>query len=256
MILDSGTSSSDTKIKDNDHKIKNSKIKMLYIGIMCFATNCLSSIALETGSRSSFRSISPTRPAVFNNLFRRNYNLRIKIMIGDVLAALVSTTMLTIGDTYGIPYLYLPWLVNTIQGMAFHEGPALFELAYSVLPTANLPTGLFMFITLLLYVEELCIWKDILGNFERCWKKYNKNNKLKKNTKSSKMPNKELCNKVKESLMENVVSRKSTTDQQNSTTHFNESNNYDITKPVAKNINDNVSIKDRRSKSPFTEVTG
>jgi len=76
-------------------------------------------------------------------------------MVGDVLAALVSTTMLTIGDTYGIPYLYLPWLVNTIEGMAFHEGPALFELAYTVLPNANLSAGLFMFITLLLYGKML-----------------------------------------------------------------------------------------------------
>lgn len=76
-------------------------------------------------------------------------------MVGDVLAALVSTTMLTIGDVYEIPYLYLPWLVNTIEGMAFHEGPALFGLAYTVLPNANLPTGLFMFITLLLYGKIL-----------------------------------------------------------------------------------------------------
>lgn len=80
-----------------------------------------------------------------------NADLRIKIMVGDVLAALVSTTMLTIGDTYGIPYLYLPWLVNTIEGMAFYEGPALFKLAYTVLPNADLYTGLFMFITLFLY---------------------------------------------------------------------------------------------------------
>lgn len=72
-------------------------------------------------------------------------------MVGDLLAALISTTMLTIGDIYGIPYLYLPWLVNTIEGMIFHEGPALFGLAYTVLPNANLSTGLFMFITLLLY---------------------------------------------------------------------------------------------------------
>lgn len=84
-------------------------------------------------------------------------------MVGDVLAALISTMMLTIGDTYEIPYLYLPWLVNTIEGMAFHEGPALFELAYTMLPKANFSTGLFMFITFLLYgkiknvkIIELC----------------------------------------------------------------------------------------------------
>ncbi|KYQ57527.1 hypothetical protein ALC60_03489 [Trachymyrmex zeteki] len=251
MVLDSGISSSDTKIKD-DHEIRNSKIKMLYLGIMYFATNCLSSIALEAGSRSSFRSIS-TRTAIFNNIFRRNYNLRIKIMVGDLLAALISTTMLTIGDIYGIPYLYLPWLVNTIEGMIFHEGPALFGLAYTVLPNANLSTGLFMFITLLLYVEELCIWKDVLMNFERCWTRYNKNNKLKEDKKSIRIANKELCDKAKESLNENIVSPKSTTNQQNSTTRVP---NIDIIKPVEKITENNTSIKNRRSKSLFTEVTG
>ncbi|XP_011695485.1 PREDICTED: uncharacterized protein LOC105454513 [Wasmannia auropunctata] len=256
MILDSGTSNSDTKIKD-DHKIRNSKLKMLYLGIMCFATNCLSSIVLEAGSRSAFRSISPTRSVVFNHLFRRNYNLRIKIMIGDVLAALVSTIMLTIGDIYGIPYLYLPWLVNTIEGMAIHEGPALFGLAYTVLPNVNLSTGLFMLITLLLYVEELCIWRDVFMNFEHCWTKYNKNNKLKEETKLTRTANKEeLCNEVKESLDESVeiISRKSTTDQQDPI-HFNELNDHDIIE-LAKTMENNVSIKNCHSKNPFTEVTG
>ncbi|XP_036138270.1 uncharacterized protein LOC118644253 [Monomorium pharaonis] len=258
MILDTDTSSSDTKIKDDNHKIKYSKTKALYVGIMCFATNCLSSVTLEANSRSPFRSISPVRPAVFNNLFRRNYNLRIKVMVGDILAALVSTTMLTIGDMYGIPYLYLPWLVNTIRGMALYEGPALFGLAYTVLPNANLFTGLFMFTTLLLCVEEVCIWKDVFVNFERCWTKYNKNKKLKENTKSSEVTNRKLCNEIKESkniIDENIVLQKLTTDQQDST-HFNESNDQNINESVAKTMENNESIKNCYSKSPVTEVTG
>lgn len=72
-------------------------------------------------------------------------------MVADMLAALVSSIMLTIGDIYGIPYLYLPWLINTIEGIALYEGPALFGLAYNVLPNASIPAGLFIFITLLLY---------------------------------------------------------------------------------------------------------
>lgn len=77
-------------------------------------------------------------------------------MVADMLAALVSTVMLTIGDIYGIPYLYLPWLINTIKGIALREGPALFELAYNVLPNASIPAGLFIFITLLLYGKNTC----------------------------------------------------------------------------------------------------
>lgn len=102
-------------------------------------------------------------------------------------------------------------------------------------------------------MEELCIWKDIFVSFERCWTKYNKNNKLREDTKSTRMANKELCNEVKESLDENIVSQKSTID---STIHFNESNNHNIIESVTKSVENDVSIKNRRSKSPFTEVTG
>lgn len=76
-------------------------------------------------------------------------------MMVDMLAALVSTIMLTIGDMYGVPYLYLPWLINTIEGIVFYEGPALFGLANNVLPNASIPAGLFIFITLLLYGKNI-----------------------------------------------------------------------------------------------------
>lgn len=69
------------------------------------------------------------------------------------------------------------------------------------------------------------------------------------------MANKELCNEVKESLVENIVSQKSMTNQQASTTHFNESNNHDVSEPAVNNMKDDV-IKNHRSKSLFTEVTG
>lgn len=90
-------------------------------------------------------------------------------------------------------------------------------------------------------------------NFERCWTRYNKNNKLKEDKKSIRIANKELCDKAKESLNENIVSPKSTTNQQNSTTRVP---NIDIIKPVEKITENNTSIKNRRSKSLFTEVTG
>jgi len=92
-------------------------------------------------------------------------------------------------------------------------------------------------------------------NFERCWTNYNKNNKLKKDIKSTRMANKEFYNESKKSLDENIISQKSTTKQQDSTTHFNELNNHDIIKPE-KTIENDVSIKNRCSKSSFKEVTG
>jgi len=62
--------------------------------------------------------------------------------------------MLTIGDIYEIPYLYLPWLIDTIEGMVFHETPILFELAYNVLPNTSVPKGFFIFLTLIVYGRE------------------------------------------------------------------------------------------------------
>lgn len=71
------------------------------------------------------------------------------------------------------------------------------------------------------------------------------------------MANKELCNEVKESLDKNIVSQKSTIDQQDSARfskiHFNEFNNH-INEPVTKTLENDVSIKNSCSKSP--EVTG
>lgn len=67
------------------------------------------------------------------------------------------------------------------------------------------------------------------------------------------MANKELCNEVKENLVENIVSQKSMTNQQDSTTHFNEATNHD--ESIVKTMKDNV-IKNHRSKSLFTEMTG
>jgi len=75
-------------------------------------------------------------------------------MMADVLTALVSTIMLTIGDIYEIPYLYLPWLIDTIEGMIFHETPILFELAYNVLPNTSVPKGFFIFLTLIVYGRD------------------------------------------------------------------------------------------------------
>jgi len=107
-------------------------------------------------------------------------------------------------------------------------------------------------------VEELCIWKDVLMNFERCWTRYNKNNKLKKDIKSIRIANKKLCNKAKENLNENTVSPKSMINQNSSATHFHVPEIDDIIKPIEKTIENiyNTSIKNRRSKSLFTEVTG
>ncbi|XP_032684174.1 uncharacterized protein LOC116850243 [Odontomachus brunneus] len=250
MTVDSETSSCDTKIKDN-RDIK--KFKMLYLGLMCFVTNCLSTIALEAGSRGSLRSTSPTRFAVYNNLLRRNYNLRIKVIVTNVLAAFISTVMLAIGDVYGVPYLYLPWLVNTIEGIAFYEGPTLFGLAYTMLPNANIPAGFFIFITLLIYVEELCIWKDVFMNFECCWAKYNRD-KMLETKRPATIAEKELCGKNKKSL--DVVSKKSNDEEQEPINVWSEFINRNTTDFVTKSMENNFSAKNCRRRLSFTEVTG
>lgn len=78
-------------------------------------------------------------------------DLKIKILLTNVVTGLITTGMLAVGDIYGVPYLYVPWLVNTMKGMIFFEGPALLGLTYVWLPDAGIPAGTFIVITLLLF---------------------------------------------------------------------------------------------------------
>lgn len=103
--------------------------------------------------------------------------------------------MMVLGDKYGIPYLYLPWLVNTMKGMVLHEGPTLVSLANVLLPNVTVPAGTFILTTFFLYgtkityirllyqlanqlanyfitVEEFFIWNDVFAKFQHCWKDY------------------------------------------------------------------------------------
>ncbi|KAI4503740.1 hypothetical protein M0802_001143 [Mischocyttarus mexicanus] len=163
-------------VKDDLTKRHVSKIETLYVIIICFTTNFLSFITVEAGTRATLVNLAP-KSAAFNALFRRNYNLKVIIFATNVITGLIATIMIAIGEKYGIPYFYLPWLVNTINGIAFYEGPILINLAYTLLPNIGFPTGLFIFMTLLLYVEEIFVWNEVFSSFRRCWSDYRKKEK-------------------------------------------------------------------------------
>lgn len=148
-----------------------SKVEAIYVALMCFTTHCLSCIAFEAGGRSAHGN-PMSKSAAFNALFRRLYNLRIIVLVTNIIAGLITTLMMILGDKYDIPYLYLPWLVNTMKGMALCEGPALIDLASALLPNVTLPSTVFTFVTFVLYAEELCIWNNVFVKFQRCWKDY------------------------------------------------------------------------------------
>lgn len=59
--------------------------------------------------------------------------------------------MMILADKYNIPYLYLPWLVNTMKGMTLCEGPALFNIANTLLSNITLPITIFVLTTFFLY---------------------------------------------------------------------------------------------------------
>ena len=59
--------------------------------------------------------------------------------------------MMILADKYNIPYLYLPWLVNTMKGMTLCEGPALFNIANTLLSNSTLPITIFVLTTFFLY---------------------------------------------------------------------------------------------------------
>ncbi|KAK9302205.1 hypothetical protein QLX08_005660 [Tetragonisca angustula] len=162
---------SNKKNGKNQDKKNFSKIKTFYMALMCFVIYCLSCITFE--AKNHFPHGKPmTKSAAFNALFRRNYNLKIVILVTNILTGLITTLMITIADRYDIPYLYLPWLVNTMKGIALCEGPALLSLANVLLPNITLPTATFIFITFILYVEQLYIWNNVFIKFQNCWENY------------------------------------------------------------------------------------
>lgn len=207
----------------------------------------------------------------------------------DVLTALVSTAMLTIGDLYEIPYLYLPWLVDTIEGLAFCEAPAIFGFAYTVLPDANIFAGMFIFFTFLFYGthvhykkehiiintadSDLCnanlfLIKNNLYLQSNCyfsveelfiWKDvfvrfkrcWINYNKNNKMT-STKMANKESGNK--ENL--NKQSSRKLENLLDFAASDNVNNDHYFCEPNLEIIKNNLLIKNHRSKSLFTETTG
>nr|XP_033335920.1 uncharacterized protein LOC117226061 isoform X1 [Megalopta genalis] len=162
--------------KDNERKVtevKKSicKVGALYLAIIRFTTHCLSSIVFEAGGRTPLGNAT-TKSAAFNALFRRSFNLKIVILVTNIAAGLITTLMMSLGDKYGIPYLYVPWLLNTMKGMALCEGPAILNLVIALLPNVTLPAGAFLAMTIILFVEELCIWNNAFTSFQCCWKEY------------------------------------------------------------------------------------
>ncbi|EZA58187.1 hypothetical protein X777_01551 [Ooceraea biroi] len=178
-----------------------------------------------------------------------NADSSIKTMMGNVLTALVSTIMLIIGDIYGIPYLYLPWLISTIEGMILHETPTLYALASTELLNTSVPKGFFIFLTLIVYVEELCICKDVWVNFKHCWTNYNKN----KLDVKSEGTSKESCDETKTAL---DISSEKLEDQQEIMAYSDKSNNNDVIKPAMNLIKSSLSFQNLRKHMSFTEVSG
>ncbi|KAK0170059.1 hypothetical protein PV328_010666 [Microctonus aethiopoides] len=189
--LNTGEKISQSTLKDSESNIF-SKAETLYVSLMCLVTSCLSSVTFEVGARSPLGH-SVTKSATFNALFRRNYNMIIKIPMGDFVSSLISTITLSFGEKYRIPYFYIPWLVNTLRGMIFNEGPALLSLSYNQIPYAVIPASTFGFMTIILFAEELCLWCDVFSSFQRCWidyknyKEYTKKNEKYNNSASAKM---------------------------------------------------------------------
>lgn len=59
------------------------------------------------------------------------------------------------GNKYNYPYLYIPWLLNTLKGIALFQGPTLLRTAYKLISNAEVPAGSFLFITLLLFSKYI-----------------------------------------------------------------------------------------------------
>uniref|UniRef100_A0A0C9RMJ1 RIM21_0 protein n=1 Tax=Fopius arisanus TaxID=64838 RepID=A0A0C9RMJ1_9HYME len=142
-----------------------------YLRVMCLVVSCLSSITLEVGARSPLGH-SVTKATAFGAIFRRSYNVIIKMTMGRFVTAMVSTFLLTIGEKYGMPFLYLPWMFNTLTGIFFYEAPTLLRWTYNQIPYVFVPATTFAFVTLILFVEQLLHWCDVFASFMDAWVEY------------------------------------------------------------------------------------
>ncbi|XP_034952665.1 uncharacterized protein [Chelonus insularis] len=145
-----------------------STVETLYMTLTYFLISCLSYIILEIGARSPLGH-SVTRAATFNALFRRNYDIKIKIPIENCFSAIITTALMCVGEKWKIPHLFLPWLLNIIIGLITHEAPTLFILLYNQLSYSIFSGSIFAITAMVLIVEQLCILGDVISSFKRCW---------------------------------------------------------------------------------------
>ncbi|XP_063981383.1 uncharacterized protein LOC135164701 isoform X2 [Diachasmimorpha longicaudata] len=142
-----------------------------YLRLMCLVVSCLSSITLEVGARSPLGH-SVTKSMAFGAIFRRSYNVIIKITTGRFVSAVLSTILLTIGEKHRMPFLYFPWMFNTLTGIFFYEAPTLLRWTYNQIPYVFVPATTFAFIALILFVEQLFHWCDVFASFMETWVEY------------------------------------------------------------------------------------
>ncbi|XP_069685926.1 uncharacterized protein [Periplaneta americana] len=129
------------------------------LGLMSLITIILSTVALEVGTRVETTGRT---------------SLRVKLNSSDAIAGILASGLLTIGDVKKNPYFFLPWLVLTLKGFISCEGPALLGLGYIIIPIDGFPAIVFFFACTFLFVEEICLWSEVLNICRWSWALYKK----------------------------------------------------------------------------------
>lgn len=77
--------------------------------------------------------------------------MKIYIETGNLLSSILSTGLITMARQANNPYLYIPWLINTMCGMIINEAPAFFSFINTQIPYAPLPALTFAFTSIILF---------------------------------------------------------------------------------------------------------
>ncbi|XP_069685924.1 uncharacterized protein [Periplaneta americana] len=151
------------------------------LGLMSLITIILSTVALEVGTRVETTGRTSTLHCVPTGQCKwvsqnpqKKLGLRVKLNSSDAIAGILASGLLTIGDVKKNPYFFLPWLVLTLKGFISCEGPALLGLGYIIIPIDGFPAIVFFFACTFLFVEEICLWSEVLNICRWSWALYKK----------------------------------------------------------------------------------
>lgn len=77
--------------------------------------------------------------------------MKIHMQMSNFIASILSVFLIIMARRLKNPYLYLPWIINSMKGMFLYEAPAFFNFMKNQMPYAPFATLIFTLTTIVLF---------------------------------------------------------------------------------------------------------